>query len=60
MEKSQITIFAGESEDSIMERLRFSLMEIGVKTKRLTMHDDYVIYELVREERLGPPKTDKE
>ncbi len=40
-----------------MERLQFSLIEIGVKIKRLTMHDDYVIYELIREERLGPPEN---
>ena len=42
-----------------MERLTFSLMEIGVKTKRISLHDDYIVFEFIREERLGPPKDEE-
>lgn len=59
MDKSQITIFTEENMESIMERLTFSLMEIGVKTKRISLHDDYIVFEFIREERLGPPPNEE-
>jgi hypothetical protein len=51
MEKSQITIFTEENMESIMDRLSFALMEIGVTTNRVSLHDDCIVFEFIREER---------
>lgn len=52
MERVEVVLWSEESVPESLDRLKYALIEIGVRMQLKTVHDDYTVLEFFHAERL--------
>jgi len=58
MMKKKVKIWSDDDKETVIDRIAFVLLELGIIMKQIQYHDDFMMYEFTRCEELDG-KNDK-